>query len=313
MKGKQIISKIREIPEASVIAAFVIMCVILSFLSDVFFTVQNFVNILQQVSVTAIVAIGQALIIITGNIDLSAGSTMALGGVVAAFLASRGINPWLAALLAVALGCVVGYLIGFLAIRLQIVAFIVTLGMDYILRGCCYLISDGMPITYTNSVSVLGSGKLGIVPVSVFIMLFLILFFQVFTKKTVTGRRFFAVGCNDKSARMSGIRVDRIQMGAYVIMGALAAFAGIINAGNLWTADSVSGKTLALDTVASSTIGGVSMSGGAGSIIGVLFGAVIIGTMRNAFVLLNISAYWQQVAIGVIIILAVGIDRFREK
>ena len=103
MKGKQIISKIREIPEASVIAAFVIMCVILSFLSDVFFTVQNFVNILQQVSVTAIVAIGQALIIITGNIDLSAGSTMALGGVVAAFLASQGINPWLAAFLAVGL------------------------------------------------------------------------------------------------------------------------------------------------------------------------------------------------------------------
>ena len=313
MKAKEIFNRIREIPEAGVIAAFVIMCVILSFLSDVFFTVQNFVNILQQVSVTAIVAIGQALIIITGNIDWSAGSTMALGGVVAAFLAQQGWNPWLAAVIAVALGCAIGYLIGFLSIRLQIVAFIVTLGMDYILRGCCYLISDGMPISYTNSVSVLGSGKLGIVPVSVFIMLFLILFFQIFTKKTVTGRRFFAVGCNDKSARMSGIRVERIQIGAYIIMGALAAFAGIINAGNLWTADSVSGKTLALDTVASSTIGGVSMSGGAGSIVGVLFGAVIIGTMRNAFVLLNISAYWQQVAIGVIIILAVGIDRFRAK
>lgn len=313
MDKKQILKTVKETPETSVVAALVIMGIILSLLSDVFFTVGNFVNILQQVSVTAIVAIGQALIIITGNIDLSAGSTMALGGVTAAFLTQLGLNPWAAALIAVIIGCGIGYIIGFMTVKLQIVAFIVTLGMDYILRGCCYLITDGMPISYMNAAAVLGSGKIGIVPISIFIMLVLIIVFQIFTKKTVTGRYFFAVGCNVNSARMSGIRVDRIQIGAYIAMGALASFAGIINAGNLWTADAVSGQTLGLDTIAASTIGGVSMSGGSGSIIGVLLGAIIIGTMKNAFVLLNISAYWQRVAIGLIIILAVGLDRLRAK
>lgn len=313
MNGKVVLNRIKETQETSVAAALFIMCIILSVLSPVFFTIQNFVNILQQVSVTAIVAIGQALIIMTGNIDLSAGSAMALGGVIAAYFTQHGVYPWLAAVIALIIGAAIGFCIGMLTVKVQIVAFIVTLGMDYILRGCCYLVTDGMPISYQNSVSILGSGKIGIVPISIFIMMFLIIAFQIFIKKTVTGRHLLATGCNKKSAKMSGIRVDRMQVSVYIITGVLAAFAGIINAGNLWTADSVSGKALALDTIAASTIGGVSMSGGSGSIVGVLLGAVIIGTMRNAFVLLNISAYWQQVAIGVIIILAVGIDRFRAR
>jgi ribose transport system permease protein len=305
--------KVGSFQEMGVLLALLILCLFLAIKSPYFLTLENFLNVLRQISVVGIVAVGEALIIITGGIDLSVGSILALSGVVTALLTQSTINPWLSGIIGLTIGGIVGLTNGLLVVRAKIAPFIVTLGMLSIARGATYLLTGGMPINFESPVAFLGSGYILGIPTSVIIMFFVIILGHIFATKTVMGKYVFAVGDNERAALLSGINVDYIKIFVYTAGGVLCALAGIILAGNLYTADTAAGQGMELDAIAAAVIGGASLAGGEGSIIGVLIGAALMGVLRNGFVLLGVSAYWQVVTIGVVIILSVGIDSIRKR
>lgn len=310
---KKYMKSVFSVQELGILVVLFIICTFLAFASDYFLKVDNLLNVLRQISVVGIIAVGEALIIITAGIDLSVGSILSLGGVAAAISIQAGLNPWLGLIVGLIAGGLVGLSNGLLVVKGKLNAFIVTLGMLNVARGIAYLFTEGMPINFDNSVSYLGSGYLFGIPFQVIIMFVMIIVGHIFIKKTVSGRYVFAVGDNEKAAKLSGIRVDRIKIFVYTITGVLCALAGVITAGNLSVADTAAGNGLEMDVIAAVVIGGASLSGGQGSIFGVLIGAAIMGVLRNGFVLLGLSAYWQMVSIGAVVVLAVYMDQFRKR
>jgi ribose transport system permease protein len=299
--------------EVSVCIALIFLCVLLSILSPYFLKQQNLFSVLRQISAIAVIAVGEGLVIITGGIDLSVGSQLGLMGVIAAVVASWNL-PWYLVLLIVLLcGFALGSVNGLLVTKVGITPFIVTLGMMNIARGLSLLITGGMPIHISNTINFIGGGYIGPIPFSVIVMALVAVGGAVFASMTLTGRNIYAVGNNDRAAELSGIRVHQIKILVYALTGALCALAGIIIAGTLNSADPNSGNGYEMDVIAAVILGGTSLSGGEGSIQGVIIGAALMGVLRNAFVLLNISAYLQIVTIGLVIIGAVAIDSFRKK
>lgn len=299
--------------ELGILIALVALCAFLALRSPYFLTLENFLNVLRQISVVGIVAVGEALVIITGGIDLSVGSVLALSGVVTALLTENAINPLLAGVGGLLIGSAAGLVNGLLIVGVRITPFIVTLGMLSIARGATYLLTGGMPITFSSPLAFLGSGYVLGIPTSVIVMFLVVILGHIFATKTVVGRYVFAIGDNERAARLSGIKVDHLKVLVYTVAGALCALAGIILAGNLYTADTAAGTGMELDAIAAAVIGGASLAGGEGSILGVLIGSALMGVLRNGFVLLGVSAYWQVVAIGLVIILSVAIDRVRKR
>lgn len=304
------IGKRKEIP---IFIALLVLCVVISLLSPFFLTWQNIFNVFRQFSVIAILAVGQGLIIITGGIDLSVGALLGLMGVLAATLAASGVPAALVFPLTILFGCMAGTVTGLLITKVRINPFIVTLGMMSVARGVSLLITGGMPVSIDNGITYLGGGHIGNVPVSVLIMFAVAICGYVFTTRTLPGRNLYAIGNNERAARLSGIRTDRMKIMVYVIMGALCALSGMIVSGTLNTAEPAAGTGYELDVIAAVVIGGASLSGGKGSIVGIVMGAAIMGVLRNGFVLLQVSAYWQVVTIGLVIIGAVAIDSIKNR
>ncbi len=303
--------KAKEFP---IFMALFTLCVVVSFLSPYFLQVQNIFNVLRQISVIGILAVGQALIIITGGIDLSVGSVLGLMGVITALIANTGLHPLAVFLISIIIGCMVSSLSGLMVTKARINPFIVTLGMMSIARGTSLLITGGMPISIdTNKITALGSGYLGVVPVPVIIMFIVTILGFIFANKTLPGRNIYAVGNSERAAKLSGIRVDQVKIMVFAIMGGLCALSSMIVSGTLKTAEPGAGTGYEMDVIASVVIGGASLAGGQGSIIGVIIGASIMGVLRNSFVLLGVSAYWQIIAIGVVTIVAVGIDSLKAR
>jgi ribose transport system permease protein len=312
-KFKKVMFSLGSVKELGILVVLLIICFVLAISSPFFLKVENILNVLRQISVVGIIAVGEALIIITGGIDLSVGSMISLGGVATALSIQAGVNPWIALIIGLISGGIIGLGNGLLVVKGRLNAFIVTLGMMNIARGIAYLFTEGMPIDFDNSLGYIGSGYLFGVPFQVIIMFGMIVAGHIFTKKSVSGRYVFAVGDNEKAAKLSGIRVDRIKIFVYTLTGILCALAGVITAGNLSVADTAAGNGIEMDVIAAVVIGGASLSGGQGSIFGVLIGAAIMGVLRNGFVLLGISAYWQMVSIGAVVVLAVYMDQFRKR
>ena len=303
---------ISRLSDSGIIIILVVICVIMSFLSPYFLKPSNIMNILRQISNMGIISVGMAMVILVGEIDLSVGAVLAFSSCLSAFLAQR-INPWLAISIAILLSGAIGYLNGFISIKVGVASFIGTLGMQNIIRGIAYLITGGIPIQFNNAAGILGGGTINIseelqIPFSVVIMFAVYFLGIMITKKTVFGRNLYAVGDNEKSARLSGINTDMTRIMAFVITGLLAGLVGVINAGNLTTAEASAGTSLEQDCIAAVVIGGISMTGGEGSIVGILFGAAIMGIIRNAFILLSFPASMQTIAIGLIIVVAVCVD-----
>lgn len=296
-----------------VLIAFLMLCATLSFLSPYFLTSKNIFNVLRQFSLIGILAVGEALIIITAGIDLSVGATVAITACLAAMLTVSGMPPIIVFILTLVLGAVVGCINGLLITKIKINPFIVTMGMMSVIRGATLLITDGLPINFESSLAYLGNGYIGLVPVPVIIMFLVVVIGYVFANNSLTGRNIYAVGNNQRAAILSGIRADRVKLLVYVIMGLLAALCGIMLAGNLNSADPSFGTGYEMDVIAAVVIGGVSLAGGGGSMIGVIIGAALMGVLRNGFVLLGISAYWQTVTIGLVIIAAVSMDSLRRR
>lgn len=315
MKSKQSLGGLRAFTkrsEFSVLIGLVAIVIIMSFASPYFLKLNNLMNVLQQISRYGIISVGMALVMITGGIDLSVGYIVALCACMSAYLTTNKGMAWPAVLVIVlALGALIGLVNGLLVTRVKLWPFIVTLATSKIVSGCVLLLTNGMPIHIESPLCALGSGYVGPVPVAVIMMFLIIILGTVFASRTQVGRNIYAIGNNERAASLSGIRVENTKALVYVICGFLCAFCGIVVAGNLNSADASLGAGYETDVIAAVVIGGVSMNGGEGSIWGTLIGAMIIGILKNAFILLKVSSYWQSVVIGIVIIAAVTIDRIR--
>ena len=306
--------RILEKPEINVLIGLIVLCVGLSIASPYFMTLRNIVNVLRQFSLIAILAIGQALIIITGGIDLSVGSLVGFTACFGAWIGKSGASPLVMLVAILGIGAIAGFVNGSLVTRVGIAPFIATLGMMSIARGFSLLMTMGVPIHVNKTwISVFGGGYIGIVPVSVIVMLLIVVIGYIFAKNTVPGRNIYAIGNSEKAAKLSGIRVERVKVMVFTITGMLAGVCGLILVGQLEGADAFYGNGYELDVIAAAVIGGISLSGGEGNIIGIIVGAALMGVLKNAFVLLAVPGYWQTVAIGVVIIGAVSLDSLRRK
>jgi len=300
--------------EITVLIALLVLCVAMSFASPYFLTAKNIVNIFRQFSLIAILAVGQAMIIIMAGIDLSVGAMVGFTVCLGAAAAMQGAPPLLVLLIILGSGIAAGMLSGLLTTKVGIPSFITTLGMMSVLKGFSLLLTMGSPIHYDRTwISVVGSGYIGIVPVSVIVMIAIVILGYLFMNYTTYGRYMYAIGNSEKAARLSGIRVDRMKILAFAITGMLGAVCGLILLGQLEGADAYYGNGYELDVIAAAVIGGISLAGGQGNLLGVVVGAALMGVMKNAFVLLAIPGYWQTVAIGAVIIAAVAIDGLRGR
>ncbi|MBL8789763.1 MAG: ABC transporter permease [Rhizobiales bacterium] len=286
----------------------------------------NLFNVMRQVSITGLLAIGMTFVILTAGIDLSVGSLLAFAGLVAAAVAKGGMQDrftvgddavgygWqLAALAAIAVGLAGGYIQGFAITRFKVPPFVVTLGGMSVFRGAALLFAAGGPISgFDKAFTWWGQGKIGPVPVPVIIFLVAAIVAHIVLRYTRFGRRVYAVGGNPEAARLSGLNVTGIICSVYVIMGFFAGLGAFVLAARLNSAEAVAGTGYELTVIASVVIGGTSLFGGAGTIFGTVVGSLLIGVLLNGLVLMNVSSYIQQIIIGVIIVLAVAFDTFAK-
>ncbi len=304
----------RFLLENGALTALAVLVVAMSLLSGDFLTAQNLLNVGVQAAVIAVLAFGVTFVIISGGIDLSVGSVAALSATVLAFLATvEGVPVWLALPLAAATGTAAGLVNGALIAYGKLPPFIATLAMLSVGRGLSLVISEGSPIALPDSVSRLGDSVGGWLPVPVVIMVVMGLLTAVILRRTFTGRAMYAIGGNEEAARLSGIRVKRQKLGIYALSGLFAAVAGVILASRLASAQPQAAQGYELDAIAAVVIGGASLAGGVGTAFGTLIGALILAVLRNGLNLLSVSAFWQQVVIGVVIALAVLFDTLRRR
>lgn len=305
--------------------ALAVMLIAMSLLSDSFFTPENGLNILRQISVNLSLSIGMTLIILTGGIDLSVGAILALSGAVAAGLLKNGIvnEPLGVKLQFTVIGSIVsGLLVGSAAglfngvavTRFKLPPFVATLGMFSIARGLTMLWTGGFPVTgLGSSFGYIGTGVLLGIPVPVWITGGLVGVFVALTRTTRFGRHVYAVGGNERASLLTGLPVDRIKIAVYTLGGLLAGVAGLIVTARLDSAQPNAGLGYELDSIAAVVIGGTSLSGGRGSVMGTVLGCLIIGVLNNGLFLLNVSPFWQQVVKGFVILAAVAVDRMSQR
>lgn len=296
------------------LTALILLVVALSALSGDFLTTDNLLNIGVQAAVTAILAFGVTFVIVSAGIDLSVGSVAALSATVLAWSAtSEGVPVWIAVILAVATGIACGLVNGVLISYGKLPPFIATLAMLSVGRGLSLVISQGSPIAFPDSVSHLGDTLGGWLPVPVLVMIVMGLVTAVILGRTYIGRAMYAIGGNEEAARLSGLRVKKQKLVIYALSGLFAAAAGIVLASRLSSAQPQAAQGYELDAIAAVVIGGASLAGGTGKASGTLVGALILAVLRNGLNLLSVSAFWQQVVIGVVIALAVLLDTLRRK
>lgn len=308
----------------SLIALF-LLCLVISLLSDKFLTTNNLWNVLRQISVNICISTGMTLVVLMAGIDLSVGSVLAFTSAVCAGLLKNGITiPSLdlfvgfttlgGVLAALLIGLALGLFNGWVITKFTLPPFVTTLAMLTIARGATMLYTQGMPISNLGAnFEFIGSGWLLGIPVPVWISVIVVLIVVFISKKTTFGRYIYAIGGNEKAAFLSGININSVKLAVYGIAGMMAAVGGILVTSRLNSAQPNAGASYELDSIAAVVIGGTSLSGGVGSVTGTVIGAAIIGVLNNGLVLLNVSPFWQQVVKGLVILLAVIIDKKSKK
>jgi ribose transport system permease protein len=305
--------------------ALALMVVALSLTSHNFLTVDNTMNVLRQISINLCLSLGMTLVILSGGIDLSVGSVLALSGAVAAGLLKNGLAlprfnllvqftmPG-AIVAGIAVGIVLGWANGVAVTRFKLPPFVATLGMLSIARGLTMLWTGGFPVTgLGDDFGRLGTGHALGIPMPVWISAVLVVVFIVVTKRTRFGRHLYAVGGNERAATLSGLAVPRIKLMVYTLGGGLAAVAGLLVTARLDSATPNAGLGYELDSIAAVVIGGTSLSGGRGSMLGTVLGCLIIGVLNNGLFLLDVSPFWQQVVKGFVILAAVAADKIGSR
>jgi ribose transport system permease protein len=315
MNAKALLKKLQPL------IALAVMVVALALLSDRFLTVANQRNILLQISVNLCLSIGMTLVILTGGIDLSVGAMLALAGAVAAGLLKNGLvlksfgvvlqfTPFGAMVAGIIVGLALGLFNGLAITKFKLPPFVATLGMLSIARGLTMLWTGGFPVTDLGpKFGFIGAGVFLGVPMPIWISAALVIVFYIVSKNTLLGRYIYAVGGSEKATAFSGINVNRVKLWVYALAGALAAVAGLIVTARLDAADPKAGLGYELDSIAAVVIGGTSLSGGRGSILGTVLGCLIIGVLNNGLFLLDVSPFWQQVVKGFVILVAVAADK----
>nr|WP_278991190.1 ribose ABC transporter permease [Plesiomonas shigelloides] len=316
MKGQtsssRYFSKAWLLEQKSLIALLVLIAVV-SFLNPNFFVLDNLLNILRQTSVNAIIAVGMTLVILTAGIDLSVGSVLALCGAVAATMVGLELPVYVVIPAALALGAALGGISGVIIAKGKVQAFIATLVTMTLLRGATLVYTDGRPVSTgfsdaADSFAWLGTGYLFGIPVPIWLMALVFIAAWYMLNHTRMGRYIYALGGNEAATRLSGINVDRVKIAVYALCGLLAALAGLIVTSRLSSAQPTAGTGYELDAIAAVVLGGTSLAGGKGRIMGTLIGALIIGFLNNALNLLDVSSYYQMIAKAVVILLAVLVD-----
>lgn len=295
--------------------ALIFIIVLLSFLSPHFLTLSNILNVMRQVSIISIVSVGMTYAILTGGIDLTVGAVVALSGVVTVLLLKNyGVNMYISIIAGLLVGIISGAVIGnFISSKIKMPPFVAGLAMMAVIRGIALIITEGRPIfDLPKQFAFIGGGFICRIPFPVIIMAVIYIIAFINLKFTKVGVSFYAVGGNEEAARLSGINVKHIKLFAYMISGLTASIAGVILASRVMVGEPIAGYYYELDAIAATVIGGARMHGGEANIWGTLIGALVMGFLRNGLNLLNVSTYWQQVAIGLVIAGTISFSLLRK-
>lgn len=298
-----------------ILIGLAVMMLICTFMSENFLTLSNLLNVFRQISTNCFIAFGMTFVILSGGIDISVGSVLAFSGTFAAYsMANWGWSAAGAAVVALAISLFFGFFNGLIISKTGIAPFVVTLSTQTIIRGIANLIGNGCPIRINNSsFCEIGTGYVGDVSYAIFYVLIVMLICFFVLNKTKFGRKVYAFGGNKTAARYAGIRVDKIEIAVYVISAFLAGLAGVILSARLSAGTPTTGEGYECDAIAAVVLGGTSFSGGVGTIGGTLIGAFVIGVINNGLNMLNVSAFWQYVVKGAVILAAVMIDVIRKR
>ena len=301
--------------ELTTVIALIILMAVITIINSNFLTANNLLNLLLQVTSNALIAFGMTFVILTGGIDLSVGSILALSSALTAGLLGSGMPVTLAILISLILGCILGMMNGLLISYGKLAPFIVTLATLTIFRGATLVYTNGNPITKglsdTFLFQFLGQGYIVGIPFPVIIMFIVFIVLYVLLHKTAFGKSVYAIGGNEKAAYISGVKLNKVKIIIYSISGIMASISGLIITSRLSSAQPTAGASYEMDAIAAVVLGGTSLSGGKGRILGTLIGALIIGVLNNGLNIIGVSAFWQQVVKGVVILIAVLIDRFK--
>lgn len=292
----------------------VLLCAIITFVTPAFLTLSNITNVFTQVSVNAIIAVGMTFVILTGGIDLSVGSTLAISGALSASIIKSTGSVLLAVIVAALVGIGIGIVNGILISKGKLQAFIATLATMTIFRGATLVFTNGTPISKLPEEFVnIGNGKIGFLPIPVIITVIVSIIAIYVLSQTRFGRYLYALGGNEDSARLSGINTDKIKTLVYIVSGFASAIAGVIITSRIGSASPNAGTGFELDAIAAVVIGGTSLAGGEGKITGTLIGALIIGVLNNGLNLMNVSPFYQSIVKGLVILIAVLLDKKSRK
>ena len=301
--------------ELTTVIALIILMAVITIINSNFLTANNLLNLLLQVTSNALIAFGMTFVILTGGIDLSVGSILALSSALTAGLLGSGMPVTLAILISLILGCILGMMNGLLISYGKLAPFIVTLATMTIFRGATLVYTNGNPITKglsdTFLFQFLGQGYIVGIPFPVIIMFIVFIVLYVLLHKTAFGKSVYAIGGNEKAAYISGVKLNKVKIIIYSISGIMASISGLIITSRLSSAQPTAGASYEMDAIAAVVLGGTSLSGGKGRILVTLIGALIIGVLNNGLNIIGVSAFWQQVVKGVVILIAVLIDRFK--
>lgn len=315
MKQKITKKSVLEIMKSySLYLAFIVIFITFSLLNKNFLSIDNILNIIVQSSILAIIAVGQTMVILTSGIDLSVGSIVGAVGIGIGLLMVAGIPIPIAVLIGVIIGCALGLINGVIISYGRVPAFIATLGMMGIARGFALVLNEGKPVAgFPQAFEKIASASVGGVPSFVFYTLIIYFIMFIILERTKFGRYIYAIGGNRDVARLSGVKVKVVETIVYVFSGLFAGLGAILLTARLNYATPIAGQGYETDCIAAVVIGGTSMSGGQGRIIGTLVGALMLGILRNGLTIVNVSSFFQQIIIGAVIIIAVFADKLNEK
>lgn len=309
---KQLTAKTSMMEKIIPFIGLILLIVVVSVLNPSFLDLSNLLNLLRQISINGLIAFGMTFVILTGGIDLSVGSILALSSAFIALMITSGVDPIVALIIGVLIGGVLGIANGLLVTKGSMAPFIATLATMTIFRGLTLVVTDGNPITNLGDsylFQLFGKGYFIGIPVPAVTMIIVFIILYIALQKTTFGRHTYAIGGNEVAAKISGIKVDKVKILIYGISGFMAALAGGILTSRLNSAQPTAGTSYELDAIAAVVLGGTSLSGGKGRIVGTLIGVLIIGVLNNGLNLLGVSSFYQQVVKGIVILVAVLIDR----
>lgn len=300
--------------ELGIFLSLVAICAFTGIVNPIFLSFENIVDVLRSTSFTLIVAVGMTFVLISAGLDLSVGSTIGLSGIITGWALVSGWPVALAILLGMGAGTLVGLVNGLVIVRFRIPPLIVTLGTMYIARGFVYVVSQGRPFyPFPDSFGFLGQGYFLRIPIGVYLVLVICVAGHWVLRNTVFGRSVYALGGNEEASRTAGIPTQKVKVAIYALSAFAASITGILMASRLSSSQAGAGTGWEMTVIASVIIGGTSLYGGSGSILGTAFGAAIMTVLTNSMVLMRVPVFWQKIVVGVIIIVAVGVDTYRRE